>query len=168
MVRTRRALAATLLTLCCLGPSQMHADDSFLSIHANWEARVFAGATDRRRCAARALHPAISDGEIFWVFNTAHSERLPGGYLAVDRRLVGEGLGGRAVIDGAESFALRTAGDGVAYNRAADAAQLFEAMRRGLDLEVILDRGGGDRRVLVVSLRGFTRASAAARAACGF
>ena len=168
MVRTGRALAATLLTLCCLAQSRTRADDSFLSIHADWEARAFAAASERPRCAARALHPAMTDGEIFWVFNTEHRETLPHGYLSIDRRLVEEADGAQAVIDGEARFSLRFAEDRVAYSRPADAARLFEAMRRGLDMEVVIDRRDGQSRALALSLRGFTRASDAARAACGF
>ena len=157
----------TLFVAGTLGHAQI-GDDTYLAFHSFWEARRYATEDGETRCAVRAIHPAITEGEIFWIFNTAHRNALPHGFLSLDPRFGLQHTAGHAIIDGADRFVLRIGGDHSIYNRAEDAESLLAAMRNGMEMSLILIREQGGRRELPLSLAGFTRASNAARTACGF
>lgn len=157
------ALVAPLASAQAVGPA-----DGYLATYQNWEARrLVAEEGAAPLCVARALHPAILDGDIFWVFNPAVADRLPGGYLAVDWRLFFRAEGGAAAVDDTPAFVLRRGSDSAGYNRPEDADALIAAMRRGVEMRVRIDGADGQGREIAVSLLGFTRASEAAGRACG-
>ena len=160
-------ILATLVGAGAQGRAQVE-DDTFLAFHSFWEARRFAAESGGSRCAVRAIHPAITQGEIFWIFNTDHRETLPHGYLSLDPRLGHRSAAGHAIIDGTERYLLKIGDDHSIYSRAEDAESLLAAMREGMQMSVILTPEQGERRELPLSLAGFTRASNAARAACEF
>ncbi len=160
------AVIALLATTVPAGAPRAQDAGRYVGNYGSWEARAYTVDGSETRCAIRALHPAILEGEVFWIFNTRHAKALPDGYLAVDRRLAASAASVALVVDGEKSFELRTAEDGFAYNLAADAAELMRWLRRGIEMDVVLADNTGGRLVLPVSLIGFTRGSDAARAIC--
>lgn len=147
-------------------PARVVGEGSYLGSYGDWEAHVYRIDPAEVRCALRALHPAIIEAEIYWIFNTRNADRLPDGFLAVDRRIADGASDLAVVVDGRDRFALKIGDDGHGYSLASDAGSLIAAMRRGLTMDVIVTRRTAGRRVLTVSLIGFTRGSEAARAAC--
>lgn len=142
----------------------------YVGSFGNWEGHIYPISEDETRCAVRSVHPAIVEGEIHWVFNTRHADRLPDGFLAVDPRLLGDAADVSVVVDDRARFALKRGRDGTGYSRDGDAAALLAAMRRGLEMQILIDARDGDRagerRVLMVSLIGFSRGSDAVGAYC--
>ena len=160
------AVLALLAALLVPVPLQAQTGGSYIGSYWNWEAHVYRLDGEETRCAVRALHPAILEAEIYWVFNTRHSQRLPDGFLAVDRRVADGASELAVVIDGGDRFALRVGSDGYGYSLDDDAARLLAAMRRGIEMDIVLRRRTTGERVIPVSLLGFTRGSNAARGAC--
>lgn len=140
---------------------------SYIGSFSNWEAHIYRIDEGETRCAVRSLHPAILDAEIYWIFNTRHFDRLPDGFLALDRRVADGAPDIAVVVDGEDRFALRVGEDGHGYSQGADAERLIDAMRRGIEMDVIVSRRTTGQQILPVSLLGFTRGSNAARRACG-
>ena len=161
----RLALAVALASAAAPAAGQT-GSPSYIGNFGNWEVHIYPIAEDETRCAVRSLHPSIVDGEVHWVFNTRHADRLPDGFLAVDPRLLDDAAEASVVIDDRARFALKRGRDGTGYSRDEDAGALLAAMRRGLEMEVILVDRTGKRRVLPVSLIGFQRGSDAAGAYC--
>ena len=163
-------VAAVGLTATAAAALAQSGSPSYVGSYGNWEGHIYPISEDETRCAVRSVHPAIVEGEIHWVFNTLHADRLPDGFLAVDPRLLGRAASVSVVIDGRARFVLKRGRDGTGYSRDGDAAALLAAMRRGLAMQILVDdRDGdqaGDRRVLDVSLIGFTRGSDAVGAYC--
>ena len=156
-----------LLTIALLTtPARAQQTSSYLGSYGNWEAHIYRIDELETRCAVRALHPAILDAEIYWVFNTRLVDRLPDGFLALDRRVADGAAEIVAVVDGKDRFPLRVGEDGHGYSLGADAARLIAAMRRGIDMEIVVSRRTTGQQTLPVSLLGFTRGSNAARRAC--
>ena len=155
-----------MLGLALARPAGAEESGSYAGSFGNWEAHIYRLEGGETRCALRALHPAILEAEVFWVFNTRHAARLPDGYLALDRRVADGAAGLAAVVDGGPAFALRIGEDGFGYNRDADAGRLIAAMRRGLSMAITVERRTAARQVLTVSLLGFTRGTDAMRRAC--
>lgn len=139
---------------------------SYIGSFGNWEGHLYRIDVGETRCAIRALHPAILDAEIYWIFNTRLLDRLPDGFLAIDRRIADGAAEIAVIVDGEDRFALRIGDDGYGYSLRTDAVRLIAAMRRGIEMEVIVSRRTTGRQVLPVSLLGFTRGSNAARRAC--
>ena len=168
----RQAVCATVAMIALLAvallsvPARAQQDGSYIGSYGNWEARVYRIDDSETRCAVRALHPAILDAEIYWVFNTRLVDRLPDGFLALDRRVADGAAEIVAVVDGKDRFTLRVGDDGHGYSLGADAARLIAAMRRGIDMEIVVSRRTTGLQILPVSLLGFTRGSDAARRAC--
>lgn len=141
--------------------------NGYVATYQDWEVRRLAAeAGGAPLCAARALHPAVLEGEIFWVFNPDRADSLPHGYFTVDWRLFFRAEGGRIAIADGPDFALRQGRDRVGYNHPEEAGALLAALRAGLDMVVTIDGPDVVQRDLPVSLRGFTRATDAARRAC--
>jgi len=165
----RGLIVAAVLLAVGLAVAPARAEGEYVGTYRNWETRVYAaeGQTSGRRCAARAFHPAITEGEVFWVVNTARLDDRPLGYLAVDPRLMIDAAAARVRIDDGPIYLLDAAPDGWGYNRRDDAEVLFAGMREGLEMTVEVDRGDAPVRRLTLSLLGFTLASRAARQACG-
>lgn len=164
-VPTRAAMLVLLAAWAAAGPSWAQGG-SYIGSYSDWEGHVYRIDATETRCALRAVHPAILEAEIYWVFNTRHAERLPHGFLAVDRRVADGARELEAVIDGRQRFTLRIGADGYGYSRDADGARLIAAMRRGTAMEVTIRRRTADPQVFPISLLGFTRGSNAARRAC--
>ena len=159
---------ALILPLIAVASRGVAEDTDYLGIFGNWEARVFRSDDNAQQCAARALHQALVDGDVLWIFNTASRDTLGDGYLAVDRRL---GAGARSAhieIDDGRRFRLLRGHDLHFYNDEDDGPEILSAMRRRLALSLVLDAEGPQAVYIPVSLIGFTRASAAARLACEF
>ncbi len=159
---------ALILPLIAAASRGVAEDNSYLGIFGNWEARVFQSEDDGRQCAARALHAALVDGDVLWVFNTASQSTLHDGYLAVDRRLGAGASSAHIEIDDGRHFPLLRGHDLHFYNAAADGPEILSAMQRRLALSLVLDMEGGQAVSIPVSLIGFTRASDTARLACEF
>jgi hypothetical protein len=172
--RPVRAVATTVLVVLAaiLSPKAASAQtpvqdgNSYIGSFTNWEAHIYRIDNQETRCAVRALHPAILDAEIYWVFNTRHFDRLPDGFLALDRRVADGAFEIAVVVDGKDRFALRVGDDGHGYSQGVDAERLIGAMRRGIAMEVVVTRRTTGQQILPVSLLGFTRGSNAARRAC--
>lgn len=166
---TGGALIAVLTLLAATvssNPIRAQTAGSYIGSYSNWETHVYRIDDVETRCAVRALHPAILEAEIYWVFNTGLLDRLPDGFLAVDRRIADGAAELVVVVGGEDRFALRVGDDGHGYSHGADAARLIRAMRRGIEMTVVVTRRTTGQQVLPVSLLGFTRGSDAARAAC--
>ena len=145
------------------------ADDAqYLGIFGSWEARVFRSDDGSQQCAARALHTGLIQGDILWVFNTASRVTAAEGFLAVDRRLAAEARSASVEFDDGRRFELDRGNDLHFYNASANGAEILDAMERLLAMVLVLDRGTPEPAMIPVSLIGFTRASSAARLACGF
>lgn len=159
--------AALLAAGLAVAPALAQGD--YVGTFENWEVRVYGAdsAEAPRRCAARAFHPAITEGEVFWVVNTGRLDARPLGYLAVDPRLMLDMAAARVSVDGGPERSLTVGPDGWGYNRQGAAAPLFEAMREGVEMTLVLEPESGEGRRLTVSLLGFTRASRVGREACG-
>ena len=159
---------ALILPLVAAASRGIAEDTNYLGIFGSWEARVFQSEDEAQQCAARALHPALVDGDVLWIFNTASRDTLSDGYLAVDRRL-GAGAGSAHIeIDDGQRYRLLRGHDLHFYNAARDGPAILSAMRRRLTLVLVLDAEGPQPISIPVSLIGFTRASTAARLACEF
>jgi len=160
---------ATALLVAGLAVAPALAQGDYVGTFENWEVRIYGADSPEtpRRCALRAFHPAITDGEIFWVVDTGRLDERPLGYLAVDPRLMLDVTAARASVDGGPKRSLSVGPDGWGYNRQGDAAALFEAMREGVEMTLVLEPDSDEARRLTVSLLGFTRASRAGREACG-
>ena len=162
---TRRVTLAILVTAWfCVGSARAQDGVEFVGTFGSWDVRT-AQTPNGQICAARALHPEIRFGDIFWAYNTALADSQPVGYLAIDPRLLSSGGDARATIDGEASFALSRAADGYAYSQPDDDERLFTLMREGLVMVVRLG-GNGAEDEIDVSLLGFTLATNAALAAC--
>lgn len=161
----RLAVAVVLLVSVSQAAAQT-GSPSYIGSFGLWEGHVYPISEDETRCAVRSLHSAIVEGEIHWVFNTRYADRLPDGFFAVDPRLMRDAAEASVVIDNRARFALKRGRDGTGYSRDEDAAALLAAMRRGIEMELLLIDAAGARRTLPVSLIGFRRGSDAARAYC--
>ncbi len=157
---------AVLAAILLPAPTRAQDGGSYIGSYSNWEAHIYRIDDAETRCAVRALHPAILDAEIYWVFNTRLFGQLPDGYLALDRRVADGAAKITAVVDSDREFELRVGDDGHGYSRAADAARLIDAMRRGITMEIVVSRRTTGQQILPVSLLGFTRGTNAARRAC--
>lgn len=160
------AILAMVAGLIAAPPARAQDSGSYIGTYSDWEGHVYRIDGSETRCALRAVHPAILEAEIYWVFNTRLADQLPLGFLAVDRRVADGARELEAVIDGSERFALKIGSDGYGYSRDADAPRLLAAMRRGIAMEIIVRRRTAAPQVLPISLIGFTRGSNAARHAC--
>ena len=156
----------TALALLAGMPAWAQDGGSYIGSYSDWEGHVYRIDASETRCALRAVHPAILDAEIYWVFNTRHADRLPHGFLAVDRRVADGARELVVVVDDRHRFTLRIGADGYGYSQDADAERLIAAMRRGIAMEITILRRTSAPQVLPVSLLGFTRGSNAARWAC--
>ncbi len=168
-IASTRRTAGLLIVLAGLVtslPGAAQQGGSYIGSYSDWEGHVYRIDAVETRCALRAVHPSILEAEIYWVFNTRHADRLPNGFLAIDRRVADGARTLDAVIDGGERFELRVGDDGYGYSRDADAARLFAAMRRGIAMEVTIRRRTAAPQVFPISLIGFTRGSNATRRAC--
>lgn len=165
--RVGRLLPPLMVLVCIAGAGAAAGETAYLGLFGKWEAREYTDPDGSRQCAVRAIHPDLVDGDILWVFNTGARERMPHGYLAVDRRLAGDALGAAVALDDGQLFPLQRGNDLHFYNSAADAEAILAGFQRGYTATVRLEGadGGGEIRL---SLIGFTRAVAAAREACGF
>ena len=166
--RFGRSLAALVLAFICAWQPAGAQDGSgsYIGSYSDWEGHVFRLDAQETRCALRSVHPAILDAEIYWVFNTLYSDRLPNGYLAIDRRVADGARELEAVVDDRHRFMLRVGDDGYGYSRDEDAAEFIAAMRRGTSMVVTIRRRTEAPEILRVSLLGFTRGSNAIRRAC--
>lgn len=160
------AMLALIAAALVSAPLRAQNAGSYIGSYLNWEGHVYRIDDSETRCAVRALHPAILDAEIYWIFNTRLRDRIPDGVLAVDRRIADGAAEIAVVVDGDQRFMLTIGDDGYGYSQGADADRLIRAMRRGIDMSVIVTRRTTGQQVLPVSLLGFTRGSDAARAAC--
>ncbi len=159
------AALALLALLACM-PAGAQDGGSYIGSYSDWEGHVYRIDASETRCALRAVHPAILDAEVYWVFNTRHADRLPHGFLAVDRRVADGARELVAVVDDRQSFTLRIGADGYGYSQDGDAERLIAAMRRGIAMEITILRRTSAPQVLGISLLGFTRGSNATRQAC--
>ena len=162
-----RALLVLLAAWTAAGPSWAQGGGSYIGSYSDWEGHVYRIDATETRCALRAVHPAILEAEIYWVFNTRHAERLPDGFLAIDRSVADGARELEAVIDDRHRFTLRIGADGYGYSRDEDAARMIAAMRRGIAMELTIRRRTADPQVFPISLLGFTRGTDATRRACG-
>lgn len=161
-------LALTLALPAGLAPTLAVADETLLGAAGAWEARTAEVPEQGRRCLLWAIDPVIADGDVFWIFDPAHGEHLPDGFLVVDRRLA---MGAAAVtlsVDQDSAVALQLADDLHFYSPTAESGALYRELRRGLLAEITFvgDSATADRTIRL-SLVGFTRTSDMARAACG-
>ena len=162
------ALAFLILpVLVPLSSSAQPADDGFLAIAQDWEARRLSDAGAAPRCAARAYHPWLDVGEVMWIVDPGLTDTYPGGYLVVDRRLTTAGATVAVILENGRSIDLPRGHDRHAYSRPDDSPALFESMRRDLALTLAVGSAATGEQPLNLSLRGFTRATDAAALACG-
>jgi len=161
----RIAIAALVTVWICVGATPVQATIAFVGTFQDWDVRT-ENTSGGRICAARALHPDLTDGDIFWSFNTALADGQPVGYLAFDPRFLPSGGSITVTIDDEESFVLSQAADGYVYAAQADENALFALMRQGLVMVAQINPFGSSGRTIPVSLLGFTRATDAAQAAC--
>ncbi len=159
---------ALILPLVAAASRGIAEDTGYLGIFGSWETRVFQSEDNAQQCAARALHSALVNGDVLWVFNTASRDTLHDGYLAVDRRLVADARSAQIVFDDGRRFQLMRGHDLHFYNAAVDGPEILSAMERRLALSLVLDAQAPRAVSIPVSLIGFTRASGAARQACDF
>ena len=153
-------------TLVPTASSAQSADDGFLAVAQDWEARRLPDTdTGSGRCAARAYHPRLDAGEIMWVFDPGVMDAYPKGYLVVDRRLTTADASVSAILENGWSIRLPPGHDLHAYSPSGDSPGLFEAMRRDLTLTLVLGPAAGGQP-LAISLLGFSRATDVAAAAC--
>lgn len=164
LVLASATLAPVLCGLGLLTVAPAGAAGGLLGTWRNWEARVYETPDGATRCAGRAFHPAILDGEVFWIFNPKLEAR-PEGFLAIDPRLATPGSDVTVIVDDGGRWALREAGNGWFYNDPASAEALYRAMRQGLEMTVAIGGPAQSRRI-EVPLTGFTRATEAAAEAC--
>ena len=163
---TRHISMAALVTVWMfVEVASAQASVAFIGTFQAWDVRV-ADTEDGRICAARALHPGLDQGEIFWAFNTALADSQPDGYLATDPRFLPTGGTIDVIVDDKIRVTLTPAEDGYAYATPAEDSALFPLMRAGLVMVVQVMPDGGPRQTIDVSLLGFTRATDAALAAC--
>ncbi|MEM7446154.1 MAG: hypothetical protein AAF414_22735 [Pseudomonadota bacterium] len=165
-MRFRIAIIALVTVWVCSGTTPARASIAFIGTFGDWDVRTEDQAVGQI-CAARALHPELGLGDIFWAFNTASSASDPSGYLALDPRFLPNGGTASITIDGEVSFDLSQAADGYIYASPANDLEIFSLMRSGLDMLVEVSPNGEAVWNLEVSLLGFTRATDAARVACG-
>ncbi len=144
------------------------AQDGFLGSAWAWEAHASRLPDGDRRCVLRALHDAMGDGDLMWVFDPAQADSVPDGFLVVDRRLADGATAAALSVTPGDTYRLVRADDLHFYSRIADADRLFTELKRGASAELTLRRGGAadDARTLPFSLIGFTAASTIARTAC--
>lgn len=162
---TRRVTLIVLVTAWfCIGNARAQDGVEFVGTFGSWDVRT-AQTPDGQICAARALHPEIRFGEIFWAYNTALADGQPVGYLAIDPRLLSSSDRVQVTIDGEAGFSLSRAEDGYAYSQPEDDERLFTLMRQGLAMVVQFPGDGADSAI-DVSLIGFTRATDAALTVC--
>ena len=167
--RRAAALAGAILTLLVMlaaVPAAAQGGTSYIGSYSDWEGHVYRIDGAETRCALRAVHPAILEAEVYWIFNTRHRDRLPHGFLAVDSRVADGAHELEVVIDDLHRFPLRIGADGFGYSLDDDAARLIAAMRSGIAMEITIHRRTSADQTLPVSLLGFTRGSDAARRAC--
>ena len=156
-------------TLVPMALSAQPADDGFLVVAQDWEARRLTSPDAvSPRCAVRAYHPWLDAGEVMWVFDPAVADRFPNGYLFVDRRLATPDAVVDAVAQDGRIFRLPRAHDRHAYSRSGDSGDLFESMRRDFSLTLAIASPASGEQNLILSLLGFSRAADTAAAACAF
>ncbi len=152
-----------------MSPSAQQADDGFLGVSQDWEARRLSDdATAAPRCAARAYHPQLDAGEVLWVFDPGRTDPYPQGYLAVDRRLMAADATVTVILEDGRTLDLLRGHDRHAYSRPGDSPSLFESMRADLVLTLAIGAPSADGQRLSISLLGFSRATDMAKAACRF
>lgn len=161
----RFAIAALVTVWFCAGATSVQATVAFVGTFQDWDVRT-SQTPDGRICAARALHPELGSGDIFWSFNTALSDTQPSGFLAMDPRFLPMGGTITVTIDDENSFSLIQAADGYVYSALGDDDDLLALMRQGLIMIVQIAPADHAAWSIPVSLLGFTRATDAAQAAC--
>ena len=102
-----------------------------------------------------------------WIFDPGRTDTYPTGYLVVDRRLTTAGVTVAVILADGRSVTLPRGHDRHAYSRPDDSLALFQSMRRDLALTLVVGSAASGEPRLDVSLRGFSRVTDVAAAACG-
>jgi len=147
--------------LFCLS-SPVQAEDGFRQLIGDWQTYVRESGGDSPICFARAVHPAIAEGEILWMVLPKRSQDYPSGFLAISLGLVAGTTPPTLTIDGENTTLLDLGFDGGAYSGAPGTPELLLALQSGELLEVKTAD-----QTIAVSLTGFATASARSLAACG-
>lgn len=156
------------------GPAlaQVHERDGdavvLVGTYGDWDVRTYDMGNGERRCAARAIHPQLIQGNLFWIFNTGNRDKLPEGYLSIDSGLLGNGARWELEIDGGDSYPLAPSIDGNAYNLPEETTALLAELRAHWRMTLVVSASDGTRQEVPVSLAGFSRAVDTARRECGF